>query len=93
TTGYGDLYGAARNSFYSSGFAGTSSAAAMVAAAAVTLSSATEARTGEHLTSRRVRSILESTGSAQDLSVPGQIGPLPNLRAAIGTALRAPESR
>ena len=93
TTGYGDLYGAARNSFYSGGFAGTSSAAAMVAAAAATLSSATEARTGEHLTSRRVRSILESTGSAQDLSVPGQIGPLPNLRAAIETALRAPESR
>lgn len=90
TTGYGDLFGGTRNTFYARGFAGTSSAAAMVAAAAASLSSVTEARTGEHLTSRRARSILESTGSAQDLSVSGQIGPLPNLRAALAAvAVRA----
>ena len=86
TTGYGDLYGGTLNNYYAAGFAGTSSAAAMVAAAAAALSSVTEARTGEHLTSRRVRSILESTGSAQDPSVPGEIGPLPNLRAALPQA-------
>lgn len=86
TTGYGDLYGGTRNTFYTGGFAGTSSAAAMVAAAAASLSSFTESRTGEHLSSRQARSILESTGSAQDPSIAGQIGPLPNLRAALAAA-------
>jgi serine protease len=93
TTGYGDLYGGTRNTFYAGEFAGTSSAAAMVAAAAASLSSATEARTGEHLSSRRARSILRDTGSAQDPSVPGQIGPLPNLRAALAAASGRPFSR
>ena len=93
TTGYGDLFGRTRNTFYAGGFAGTSSAAAMVAAAAASLSSVTEARTGEHLTSRRVRSILRRTGSVQDPSVAGQIGPLPDLRAALVESAGAAAAR
>jgi hypothetical protein len=84
TTGYGDLYGTTSNNLYTATFAGTSAAAAMAAAAAAVLSSVTEARTGQRLTSQEARFLLRTTGTPQDLSAPGQIGPLPDLRAALG---------
>jgi subtilisin family serine protease len=84
TTGYGDLQsGTGKNVFYTSQFNGTSSASAIVAAAAAALSSAHEQSTGSDLTSQQARAQLISSGSAQDMSVPGEIGPLPNLPAAL----------
>jgi hypothetical protein len=84
TTGYGDLYGTTTTNLYTDTFGGTSAAAAMAAAASAALSSVTEARTGQRLTSQEARFLLRATGTPQDLSTPGQIGPLPDLRAALG---------
>ena len=83
TTGYGDAYsGGTPNSFYTSTYAGTSSASPMVAAAAATYSSLYQAKHGVAPTPRLVRDRLVATGTRQDASSPGHIGPLPNLKAA-----------
>jgi hypothetical protein len=91
TTGYGDFFNGGGNAMYTSGFSGTSSASPIVAAAAASLSSAVEAKTGRHLTSIEVRSILARTGTAQDFttagSISGNIGPLPDLAKALQDAL------
>lgn len=83
TAGYGGLFGTAPNELYTGWFSGTSSASPIVASAAAALSSVAEQR-GISLTPRDVRSRLRSTGTAQANLAGGQIGPLPNLRAAIG---------
>lgn len=82
TTGYGDLQGGAENQWYTRSFGGTSSASPIVAAAAASLSSIAEQR-GIRLAPRDVRARLKATGTAQ-VGTGGNIGPLPNLRAAIG---------
>lgn len=82
TTGYGNLQGGDRNAWYTAGFGGTSSASPIVASAAAIVSSIAEAR-GVSLTPRDVRAILKSTGRPQTAGLSGNIGPLPNLRAAI----------
>jgi serine protease len=85
TTGYGYLQGGAdRNAWYTGAFSGTSSASPIVAASAAILSSVAEAR-GTTLTPAQVRSILKSTGQAQQFGNSGRIGPLPDLKAAIAT--------
>ena len=90
TTGYGWLYGGTdRNAFYTSSFGGTSSASPMVAAAAAALSSAHELSTGGNLRPHEVRARLMSTGTAQDYAVAGEIGPLPNLQAALAQPVQA----
>lgn len=80
TTGYGNLQGGVANGWYTASFGGTSSASPIVASAAGILSSVAQQR-GITLTPRDVRSILKNTGQPQ--SGTKNIGPLPNLRAAI----------
>lgn len=82
TTGYGNLQGGVENQWYTHSFGGTSSASPIVAAAAASLSSVAEQR-GIRLSPRDVRARLKATGTAQVFGAAGNIGPLPNLRAAI----------
>lgn len=84
TTGYGNLWGADASEWYTSDFAGTSSASPIVAGAAAVLSSIAATRS-THLTSAGARSILKSTGQGQVFGAAGNIGPLPLLPAAIPT--------
>jgi serine protease len=87
TTGYGDLYSTdGTNLFFTSSFAGTSSATPVVAGACALLQSAYKARHGgQTLSPREMRTLLVATGSPQlDGLQPASehIGPRPNLRAA-----------
>lgn len=70
------------NDAYRSGFGGTSSAGPIVAGAAAVVSSIAQER-GYLLTSREVRELLKETGTPQGGSSGRNVGPLPNLRAAI----------
>ena len=82
TTGYGDLFNAGENARYTQNFSGTSSASAVVAGVAALYSSVFEAEVGRPPSPRHVRSRLMSTGTSQG-GTGGQIGPLPNLAAAM----------
>lgn len=97
TTGYGNLYGAGNvNTFYTDAFNGTSSASAIVAGAAAAFSSAYEHLNSTPPTAAFVRNSLYATGTAQSFaagSLGGNIGPLPNLAAALPrTDLTAPSA-
>ena len=88
TAGYGDLHWAdGVDRFYTGDWGGTSSASAIVAGAAAAYSSAYQARHGVAPTPAQVRQALKTTGTPQDLAsagaLPGQIGPMPNLAAAL----------
>ncbi|MEA2139440.1 MAG: serine protease [Solirubrobacteraceae bacterium] len=83
TTGFGGLFDGGPNALYTSGFSGTSSAAPIVAAAAALYSSVFEAETGTAPSPRHVRSRLVATGTAQGSAASGNIGPLPDLVAAL----------
>ncbi len=74
---------AGQNQLYTDSFSGTSSAAAIVAGAAASLSSvAIEA--GEPLAPAALRALLRSTGTPQDTTLDQlPIGPIPDLRRAI----------
>lgn len=88
TTGYGALTGTTANGYYTNAFSGTSSASPVVAAAAASLSSASKAYNGVTLTPAQIRSTLQSTGTAQNLSsgmLTGNIGAQPNLAKALAT--------
>ena len=67
---------------YRDNFSGTSSAGPVVASAAAVISSIAQER-GYLLTSKEVRELLKKTGTPQGGSTSRNIGPLPNLRAAI----------
>jgi len=83
TSGYDDLQdGADANAWYTATFGGTSSASPIVTGAAAILSSVAKDR-GTTLTPSTVRSLLASTGQPQAFGLAGNIGPLPNVRAAI----------
>lgn len=87
TLGYGDAQGGAENTWYTLRFAGTSSASPIVAGAAACLQGRAKAKNGAPLTPEKVRQILMNTGTPQEAG-PGvpltqNIGPLPNLPAAI----------
>lgn len=82
TSGYGDLYNAeGTNNSFTSGFSGTSSASPIVAGAAAVLQQAWKARFTNAATPAQIRSLLRDTGTPQQGAE--NIGPLPNLRAAI----------
>lgn len=85
TSGYGALnFTAGPNAWYTDSFSGTSSASALVAAVAAAVSSAYEQQKGVPPTPAQVRTMLAATGTPQNKSTdPGNIGPLPNLDAAI----------
>ena len=89
STGYGFAEGSsASTDSYRASFSGTSSASPFVASAAAILSSvAIENGDADGLTSTEARAIIVATGTPQDLSPganTGNIGPLPNLAAALG---------
>jgi hypothetical protein len=73
------------NRSYRGMFSGTSSAAAIVAGAAVLVQGLWKGRHGAALTSIEMRTILSDplTGTAQGPDVPGHIGVMPNLQAII----------
>jgi hypothetical protein len=89
TLGYGDAQGGPdENSWYTHRFAGTSSASPIVAGAAACLQGFARKRIGRPLTPCEVRDILIATGTPQADDPPlaplaQQIGPLPNLVAAL----------
>ncbi len=83
TTGYGDAFngGGDLNQYYTSTFAGSSSGSAMVTGAVLDLLGIAKAN-GMLLTPAQVRQIMRNTGTPQATDS-RQIGPLPDLRAAI----------
>ncbi|MBV9950309.1 MAG: S8 family serine peptidase [Acidimicrobiia bacterium] len=86
TTGYGDLQSGGPNHWYTQAFSGTSSAAPMVAGAAAVVSSSYESAHGTDLTPQSLRARLIATGTPQNFgagALAGEIGPLPNLVAAL----------
>ncbi|WP_396173241.1 S8 family peptidase [Flavobacterium sp.] len=84
TTGYGDAQNIGNdfNQYYTN-FAGTSSATAMVAGCVVVLQSYHFSLTGGYLTGPQMRTILKDTGVPQGNAASGNIGPLPNIQAAM----------
>jgi len=84
TTGYGDAQNVGNdfNQYYTN-FAGTSSATAMVAGCVAVLQSYHFSLTGNYLTGPQMRNLLKDTGIAQGTAVSGNIGPLPNMQAAM----------
>ena len=87
--GYGFAEGSSMSTdSYRATFSGTSSASPMVAAAAGIVSSVAQANgDADGLTSTEARALLVATGTPQDTSpaaLIGNIGPLPNLAAALG---------
>jgi len=84
STGYGDRFdpGDVRQR-YTSGFSGTSSAAAIVAGSVASIQGALRARGEEPLTPLEMRTLLASTGTPQ--SGTQQIGPLPDIPNALAT--------
>src|SRR5262249_18932232 len=69
---------------YTKGFAGTSSASAMVMGAVLSIQGALRA-CGATLSSVEMRDLLVATGTPQGGAVAGKIGPLPNIKAALAS--------
>jgi len=87
TTGYGNksrfrINGSDDDQWYTDGFSGTSSASPVVAGAVAAIQGIRKARGYEPMKPKRLRKLLVDTGTAQGASS-RNIGPLPNLRAAI----------
>lgn len=92
TTGYGDLavVGGDPNQEYTAAFSGTSSASPMVASAAVALQSYAKANLGGPLSPADLRQLLIDTGTPQIEGDTGEIGPMPNLHAALDELAAGP---
>ena len=87
TTGYGDLYTASDRPadpdfWYTGGFNGTSSAAAIVAGVVANLQGIALAQSGVPLPPLQIRTLLVQTGSPQSGNIAEPIGPRPNLLKA-----------
>lgn len=82
TLGYGDLASTSENRWYTDSFSGTSSAAPMVVGTVANLQGIAYATGRGPIDPRSLRELLRVTGTPQAASTK-QIGPLPNLRAAI----------
>jgi subtilisin family serine protease len=87
TTGYGYYYNSeGMGYYYTDSFSGTSSASPIVASAAAIYESVMEARNGSVVDPAVLRQALKDTGTPQQAGtypVSQNIGPLPNLRAAL----------
>ncbi len=82
TAGYGDLYpNEGKNHWFTANFSGTSSASPMVAGAAAVIQQAYRQKFTNAAPPALVRQIIRNTGTPQ--SGADNIGPFPNLRAAI----------
>lgn len=85
SAGYGDLYkiGGDFNQQYTM-FSGTSSATPIVASCVAVLQSYYHSLTGEYMNSEEMIDLLQETGTPQGIaSDTSNIGPLPNMKAAI----------
>lgn len=82
--GYGDLMqiGGDFNQAYTN-FSGTSSATPLVAACVIVLQSYHHSLTGNYLTGPQLRTVLQDTGIPQGNPSAGNIGPFPNMEAAV----------
>jgi subtilisin family serine protease len=87
TLGYGDAQGGGQSRWYTLRFSGTSSASPIVTGAVACLQGRSKAKNGTPLAPSQVRQILMATGTSQvagpGVPVTQQIGPLPNLPAAM----------
>ena len=87
TAGYGDFQGGGQDVWYTSSFSGTSSASPIVTGAVACIQGALKAAGRAVLSPEQIRSLISSTGSAQQNASGStaiqQIGPRPNLRAAL----------
>jgi serine protease len=90
TTGYGTFYAKEGvNLHYTSTFGGTSGAAAIVAGSAAVVQGRIKAVTGTPYSAAQMRTLLQQTGSPQQAGthpVEENIGPRPNILAALGDA-------
>lgn len=89
TCGYGDLYNGGANDLYTALFDGTSSATPVVAGAIACVSGWHQANVGGAVTPALMRQTLINTGTPQAVSPSGNIGPRPDISAAIA-ALAVP---
>ncbi|HEU4391528.1 MAG TPA: S8 family serine peptidase [Blastocatellia bacterium] len=84
TCGYGNLQREqGEDNWYTDRFGGTSGAAAMVAGAAAVIEGIVKARSLPPLKPEQLRELLVSTGTPQTGNLGENIGPRPDLRAAI----------
>lgn len=92
TTGYGDPFAPLNDEdqFYTSTFGGTSGASPMVTAAVASLQSVSDHYGKGTLHPLTMRELVRSTGTLQEAS-PLHIGPMPDLRDAIGQLLGYPD--
>ncbi|HKI05853.1 MAG TPA: S8 family peptidase [Thermoanaerobaculia bacterium] len=86
TLGYGDLFNGGTNQLYTATFGGTSSASPIVTGAAASLQGAARAAGLGNRSPLAMRQLIASTGTAQDPNAKN-IGPRPNLRAALNQLL------
>lgn len=77
------LIGSDFNQSYSTSFSGTSSATSIVASCVAVLQSYHHSLAGDYLTSMQLKSILQQTGIAQSNIALGNIGPFPDMQAAM----------
>ncbi len=94
TMGYGNIYTNPddpnnKDYEYTGYFSGTSSASPVVVGAVAAIQGVSKANNGETLTSYQIRDLLTQTGTQQDINLDVEIGPLPNLKAAIDVLLGA----
>ncbi len=89
TLGYGDLqtYGGDHNQKYSTNFAGTSSASPIVTTAVAAVESIARLALGRPLTPSEMRALLVATGKPQTGDTSKNIGPLPDVVAALDLKL------
>ena len=89
TSGYGDYQSGDANMWYTKQFSGTSSASPIVTGAVACIQGALKATGRSPLGPVEMRTLLASTGSVQQSSTTAptsqQIGPRPNLKAALGS--------
>jgi subtilisin family serine protease len=87
TLDYGDLQACdgAADRHYTGEFAGTSSASPIIAGAAILLQEHARAARGRAMPPRQLRDLLRATGTPQQGGSDEQIGPRPNLAAALAT--------
>jgi hypothetical protein len=81
--GYGSLFGSSygEDQYYTSTFSGTSSASPVIVGAAASAQGVAKAN-GRQLTSRQMRGVLSSNGTAQAPDS-RNIGPLPDLKKVL----------
>jgi subtilisin family serine protease len=94
TTGYGWYYGSEGiNYYYTDSFSGTSSASPIVASAVAIYESVKEVENGSVVDPEALRTALKETGTPQQAGsypVSQNIGPLPNVRAALEQSAEVP---